>query len=78
MIFSPIVAKAMNFYSRKNVLMFGLALEGVSMIVFGLMIFIEDRTTYVILCFIIRAVEGAGNACLSCSSSAIAASNFPD
>lgn len=76
-IVAPIVGILMAKTGRKFMIFTGLLMEGIAIICFGLIDFIEDGTAYAILSGVCRMFEGAGNACLITSSYALVASHYP-
>lgn len=74
---SPIIGKIMSKTGRNIIIKFGLIFEGGAILLFGLIDYIDDGTTYGVLAGLCRAFEGAGNACLITASYALVASNFP-
>ena len=77
-IMSPFVAVLMNQTGRRAILLRGLVFEGVAIITFGVLDFIQDPVWYGVSSAICRALEGLGNACLVTASYALVASRFPE
>lgn len=77
-IFAPLFSHMLTRYGRKNVLMLGCFCESIAMFCFGFFIYIEDPTTYAIMCFLCRFIEGFGNGCLNSSTSSIISYNYED
>lgn len=77
-LFSPLFGKMLTKFGRKKVLMLGCLCEGLSMLLMGLFDLIPSGTTFGILSFFCRVIEGFGNGCLNSSSSSIICFNYPD
>ena len=77
-LFAPLFGMLLTKFGRKKILILGCIAEGIAMVCFGLFFHIQDPTTYAILSFVCRFVEGFGNGCLNSSTSSIISYNFED
>ena len=64
-IFAPIFASLLYKRGPKQVLIVGCLCEGISMIVFGLLVYVVAPVIYACLSFLCRFLEGFGNGCLN-------------
>ena len=77
-IFSPMFARLLNMHSAKKILISGCICEGVAMICFGMIDFINETTAFACASFLCRFLEGFGNGLLNCSSSKMLMVVFPE
>ena len=77
-LFSPMFARLLNTHSAKKILITGCLCEGVAMIIFGLIDYIDGPTAYACSAFFCRFLEGFGNGLLNSSSSKLLMIVFPE
>jgi MFS family permease len=75
-VFAPFLGTLLSRIGRKNVLILGCISEGLAILSFGLISYIDNPDLFGWLAFTCRVIEGFGNGCLNCSSSSIIAYNF--
>ena len=71
LILSPVFGKLLTCLGRRNVLMLGCLCEGIAMLIFGFLIYVDDPLYYGLAAFSCRFIEGFGNGCLNSASTSI-------
>ena len=77
-IFSPLFSSLLKQYGRKKVLMLGCLCESFAILLFAILIVIEDPFMYGVSCFMCRMIEGFGNGCLSSSTNSLISFHYED
>lgn len=77
-LFSPVFGKIVERYGTKLLLSCGMLSSAVALIFFGLLDFIDDRTTFIVLSFILRILESLGATAAVVSAFSLTGSMFPD
>ena len=75
-LFAPLFGTMLTKCGRKNVLMLGTLCVSIPIILFGVIIDVEDTATFGILGFVCRVFEGFGNGCLNSATSSIISFNY--
>ena len=75
---SPFFGKNVPKIGAKRMIYLGLFVMGTSAIGFGLMAHIQDKTTFICLCLIIRVIEAVGHSCFKTATFAMITKEFPE
>eukprot|EP00742_Colponemidia_sp_Colp-10_P002743 GILJ01002933.1.p1 GENE.GILJ01002933.1~~GILJ01002933.1.p1 ORF type:complete len:469 (+),score=58.53 GILJ01002933.1:38-1444(+) len=75
---SLVIGPRIARWGRKKFLVVGILIEGIAMALLGVLYCIKDRIAFIVLAFVLRAVQGFGSACSGTASFAIVAAEFPD
>ena len=75
---SPFFGKLVAYISCNILMQFGLAVSGLTIILFGFTIYLPSGPTFIIVCFIIRIIDGVGVSANLTSSYSAMASQFPE
>ncbi|XP_053205564.1 MFS-type transporter SLC18B1-like [Panonychus citri] len=75
---SPIFGKLVAYISCNILMQFGLALSGLTIILFGFTIYLPSGWIFISVCFIIRIIDGLGVSANLTSSYSAMAKQFPD
>ena len=78
MVTTGVINDLMNNRGKKRTLTGGAFALGVGLIIFGNADYIENKWVFFIICIFCRIIIGFGSACISSSSSAIIAFNYPE
>ena len=60
-IYSPLVCTTIRLFGRRNLMMFGTFLMGISFIAFGALLFIENTAIYIAFALVTRFLQGAAS-----------------
>ena len=75
---SPFLGKHLNRWGAKRLFNVGIFTTGTCSILFGLLDKIEDGNWFIVLSFVVRAVEAVGNSAFLTASFSIIAKEFPE
>ncbi|XP_025017265.1 MFS-type transporter SLC18B1-like [Tetranychus urticae] len=75
---SPIFGKLVAYISCNILMQFGLAVSGLTVILFGFTIYLPNGITFISVCFIIRIIDGIGVSANLTSSYSAMAKQFPE
>jgi MFS family permease len=64
-VFSPIFARLLTTKGSRFVLTLGCLCEGISMLIFGVLYYVQSPAWFASLSFLCRFLEGFGNGCLN-------------
>jgi MFS family permease len=78
LIFSPVFAKLLIKFGRRNILILGIISEGVAMLMFSTLVLIDRPIYFGLFAFMFRFLEGFGNGCLNSASTSIINFYFKD
>ncbi|KAF0292818.1 Coiled-coil domain-containing protein 130 [Amphibalanus amphitrite] len=76
--FAPMLSKLIPVMGASRVFHTGLAVTGVSTVVFGLLDFIPDADAFIVTCYVVRVVEALGTAAFVTAAYTIVANQFPE
>ena len=76
--FGPVVGKYLPIYGPRILYPAGFILDGLSFIVFGLLHWVEDTRTFLVLSYLIRIIEGVGAAATWNTNLSILMAKFPE
>ena len=74
----PLVGKYLSVWGLRILYPTGFIVDGLSFVVFGLLHWVEDITTFLVLSYLIRIVEGVGAAATWNSNLSILMAKFPE
>ena len=77
-IFGPIVGKYLSVFGVRVIYPAGFLVDGSSFIFFGLLQWVDNTTTFLVLSYVIRFLEGVGAAATWTSNLSILMAKFPD
>lgn len=77
-IFGPLVGKYLSIWGVKAIFPAGFIIDGGTFILFGMLQWVEDTTTFLIFSYLIRFLEGVGAAATWTSNLSILMAKFPD
>jgi len=77
MVSGPGITYLLNSKGKKSTLMFGCALLGFSLPIFGLAVDFE-KYIFLLVCIVCRLFIGFGSGCINSASNSIIAFNYPD
>ncbi|KAL4715239.1 hypothetical protein ACJJTC_007821 [Scirpophaga incertulas] len=75
---SPLFGKILPSVGTKFLFISGMFITGTCNVIFGTLALIEDSTTFVVLCFIVRGLEALGASAYSTASYVFVVNAFPD
>ncbi|XP_053200645.1 MFS-type transporter SLC18B1-like [Panonychus citri] len=75
---APVYGKLVAYISCNVLMQFGLALAGVTVILFGLTVYLPSGSIFITCCFILRVLDGLGVSAYLTSSYSAMAKQFPD
>ena len=75
-LFAPFYDQMLNKLGAKSVLLIGCISQGISMLLFGPLVYVEDAGWFTVFSIVSRFILGFGNGCLNCSSSSIITTNY--
>ena len=78
MLAGPLVGKYLSVWGVRLIYPAGFLLDGLSFVVFGLLHWVQDTTTFLVLSYLIRIVEGVGAAATWNSNLSILMAKFPE
>jgi MFS family permease len=78
LVFSPVYGSLLSRFGRRNILVLGCVSEGLAMLLFSCLAFIDNPKIYASAAFSFRFLEGFGNGCLNSATSSIISFYFKD
>ncbi|KAJ0181292.1 hypothetical protein K1T71_003377 [Dendrolimus kikuchii] len=75
---SPLFGKFLPAMGAKFMFISGLLVAGVCNVLFGCLASIEDKTTFIVLCFVVRGLEALGASAYSTAGFVFVVNVFPD